>query len=158
MSFCFFTVQILSAQREKNDQSQIYANIDKTIVNINRLLGSDCKIGFNEELIVTFFEQGIPFREDRVYPDALDPHKVRYIAEEKAVSVQCLEFNGLEGKLQKRYGEGCIWREFSKDKKILTYSRITFRVDGEKTAENLQKELIKLIRYGHELTFKKPSK
>lgn len=152
--FCFFTVKILSAQWRKSDHRQIYANIDKTIENINRLLGSQCEIKFDQELIVTFFDGGIPFREDRVYLDALDPHNVRYIPEEKSVTVQCLEFKGLEGKLRKRYGEGCIGREFSKDKKLLVYSRIAFQVKDEDIGEELQYELVNLIRYGHELTFK----
>lgn len=152
--FCFPLVQLLCAQWRKSDQSQTCRNIDKTIENTNRLLGSNCKLEFDKELIVLFFEQGIPFREDRVYLDALDLHSVRYIPEEKAVSVQCIEFKGLKGILLNRYGEGCIVREFSKDKQKLFYSRIVFQVKDEQAAGDLQIELVNLIRYGHELIFK----
>lgn len=152
--FCFPLVQLLSAQWRKSGQSQTRQNIDKTIENANRLLGSNCKMEFDKELIITFFEQGLPFREDRVYLDALDLHNVQYVPEEKAVSVQCIEFKGLTGVILNRYGEGCILREFVKDKQVLFYSRIVFPVTNEQAAGDLKLELVNLIRYGHELLFK----
>lgn len=153
ITFCFLSIQFLSAQARKGYQGQTYEKIDTIIEKINRLLESNCKLEFNEELIIVFYEKGVIYREDRVYLDALDPNNVRYISEENAVVVQCLKFKGLQGKLRKRLGEGCIGREFFKDKKKLTYSRIAFQIENEKSADELQLELINLIRSGHELTF-----
>lgn len=152
--FCFLPLYSLWAQNQKRDQSQIYLNIETTLGNINRLLGSGCKMEFNEELIITFYENGLPFREDRVYLDALNPHKVHFITEEEGVAMDCLEFKGLSREHMRRYGEGCISREFFKDKNIIFYSRILFPAKNADNAILLQAELVKLIRYGHELTIK----
>ena len=150
----FFVLKLLFAQQ--SDKSKIYAKIDKSIENINRFLGSDCKMRYNKEekeLAVMFYESGVPFREDKVYLDALDPNSVHYVEEEKAVSVKCIEFKNLQGKLANCYGEGCVGREFSKDKKILSYSRIAFFV-SDKNKNKLERELKNLIMLGHELSFR----
>ena len=117
-------------------------------------MGSDCKMEYKEELIITFYDNGVPYRVDRVFIDALDRNNVHYVAEEKSVAVHCIEFKGLEGGWKKRYGKGCIGRELSREKKKATYSRIAFPVKDEETAKNLQMELENLIMFGNELTFK----
>ena len=149
--FNFALVQFLFPQ--KIDHSQIYEKIESTITNINLILGRDCKMEFDQELIVTFYQKGILFRQDRVYLDALDPNKVCYIPEEKSVSVQCMEFKGLKGNLSKRYGKGCIGRELVKVQSKSTCTRITLPVMEADTGE-LKTELENLIRLGHVLIFK----
>lgn len=148
--FCFFSNQALFGQKKSGGQGQTYENIEKTIVKVNQILSGSAKFAFKEELIITFFKNGAPFREDKVLLDALDPGNVKYLPDEKAVSVQCLELKGKKGKKNSAYGEGCIGREFFKDKQRMTYSRITFPVATKTDAEKLKKELEILIKYGHE--------
>lgn len=145
--FCFPWLAHLHAQPHSKGQKQIYANIDQTIENINRMLGSNCKMEYKSELIVTFYLHGKPFRQDHADLDALDPNTVKYLPAEKSISIQCLDLK----KEKKDIKEGCIFRENAKDKNKLYYSRMTLRVNDQNKVNELKAEIEKLIRYGHEI-------
>lgn len=109
--------------------------LDQTLDFLNRTLQSNCSIEIEKwELIIKYYRNGNPLKEDRVNVDALDPNTVEYLPNEKIVSVKCRQ--GLEN---------CIYRKtfvyLAQKKKIVEnykgyYSRLYFIIDkDEKTVK-----------------------
>lgn len=136
------------------NSSQVFAQQGKEITMaqavefINKKLGNPVQIELEEEshhLLIKFFKNGTLYKIDQIYLETLDPNKISYSIDEKALIIRCKNAEELTGKF-KKLKEGCVEREIIDKKTVGSYGRTTLEMENDKKkVTSLQKAFAHLI-------------
>lgn len=126
---------------------------EQTVEYLNKKLGKEFLIELaedNQQMVISFFKNGMVYKVDRVYLMTLDAGKVSFSQEEKALILRCRNADELEGKFRK-FSKGCFEREIIEKNTIGTYGRTNLEVGTDKKKiDSLQKAFIHLIKLAQE--------